>query len=118
MGGIALEGVSKVFPGDVVAVDDVDLQIGEGEFIVLVGPSGCGKSTLLRMIAGLEDVDTGAISSETSFTATTPANSLRTWSSVMAAIALAADGIDLDHPRQDGKTGIDHAATLPIDSRG
>ena len=61
MGGIALEGVSKVFPGGVVAVDDIDLQIGEGEFMVLVGPSGCGKSTLLRMIAGLEGVSGGRI---------------------------------------------------------
>jgi multiple sugar transport system ATP-binding protein len=61
MGGIALEGVSKVFPGDVVAVDDVDLAIGDGEFMVLVGPSGCGKSTLLRMVAGLEGVSKGTI---------------------------------------------------------
>ena len=62
MGGIALQGVSKVFPGNVVAVDDVDLEIGDGEFMVLVGPSGCGKSTLLRMIAGLEGVSGGKIS--------------------------------------------------------
>jgi multiple sugar transport system ATP-binding protein len=61
MGGIALEGVSKVFPGGVLAVDDVDLEIGDGEFMVLVGPSGCGKSTLLRMIAGLEGVSSGRI---------------------------------------------------------
>ncbi len=61
MGGIALAGVSKVFPGGVVAVDDVDLEIGDGEFMVLVGPSGCGKSTLLRMIAGLEGVSAGTI---------------------------------------------------------
>ena len=61
MGGIALEGVSKVFPGDVLAVDDVDLEIGDGEFMVLVGPSGCGKSTLLRMVAGLEGVSKGRI---------------------------------------------------------
>jgi multiple sugar transport system ATP-binding protein len=61
MGGIALEGVSKVFPGDVLAVDDVDLEIGDGEFMVLVGPSGCGKSTLLRMVAGLEGVSKGTI---------------------------------------------------------
>ena len=61
MGGIALQGVSKVFPGGVVAVDDVDLEIGDGEFMVLVGPSGCGKSTLLRMIAGLEGVSSGTI---------------------------------------------------------
>ena len=44
------------------AVDAVDLQIGDGEFMVLVGPSGCGKSTLLRMIAGLEDVTEGQVS--------------------------------------------------------
>ena len=61
MGGIRLEHVSKVYPGDVLAVDDVDLEIGEGEFVVLVGPSGCGKSTLLRMIAGLEGVSGGSI---------------------------------------------------------
>jgi multiple sugar transport system ATP-binding protein len=61
VGGITLERVSKVFPGGVVAVDDVDLEIGDGEFMVLVGPSGCGKSTLLRMIAGLEGVSGGTI---------------------------------------------------------
>ena len=59
--GSALERVSKVFPGGVVAVDDVELEIGDGEFMVLVGPSGCGKSTLLRMIAGLEGVSGGTI---------------------------------------------------------
>jgi multiple sugar transport system ATP-binding protein len=61
MGGIGLDHVSKVFPGGVVAVDDVELTIAEGEFMVLVGPSGCGKSTLLRMIAGLEGVSAGKI---------------------------------------------------------
>jgi multiple sugar transport system ATP-binding protein len=61
VGGISLERVSKLFPGGVVAVDDVDLEIGDGEFMVLVGPSGCGKSTLLRMIAGLEGVSGGTI---------------------------------------------------------
>src|SRR5436305_5760125 len=60
--GIVLEGVSKVFAGGVVAVDDVSLEIQGGEFLVLVGPSGCGKSTLLRMIAGLEEVTDGTIS--------------------------------------------------------
>jgi multiple sugar transport system ATP-binding protein len=61
MGGIALERVTKVFPGGVTAVDDVELEIEDGEFMVLVGPSGCGKSTLLRMIAGLEGVSAGTI---------------------------------------------------------
>jgi multiple sugar transport system ATP-binding protein len=58
---IQLEHVRKVFPGGVAAVDDVSLEIRDGEFLVLVGPSGCGKSTLLRMIAGLEEVTDGRI---------------------------------------------------------
>jgi multiple sugar transport system ATP-binding protein len=61
MAEILLEGVTKAFAGGVVAVDDVSLEIGSGEFLVLVGPSGCGKSTLLRMIAGLEEVTEGRI---------------------------------------------------------
>jgi multiple sugar transport system ATP-binding protein len=60
MAEIRLEGVSKRF-GSVTAVDGVSLDIGDGEFLVLVGPSGCGKSTLLRMIAGLEDATEGTI---------------------------------------------------------
>ena len=61
MSRILLEGVTKEFSGGVVAVDNVDLTIESGEFMVLVGPSGCGKSTLLRMIAGLEEVTEGTI---------------------------------------------------------
>jgi multiple sugar transport system ATP-binding protein len=59
--GIRLDEISKVYPNGVLAVNEVTLDIGEGEFVVLVGPSGCGKSTLLRMIAGLEDVTEGEI---------------------------------------------------------
>jgi multiple sugar transport system ATP-binding protein len=62
MADIRLEHVTKAFSGDVVAVDDVSLEIPDGQFIVLVGPSGCGKSTLLRMIAGLEEVTKGRVS--------------------------------------------------------
>jgi multiple sugar transport system ATP-binding protein len=64
VGAILLDNVSKVFSGDVVAVDHVSLEIESGEFLVLVGPSGCGKSTLLRMIAGLEDVTDGTVAIE------------------------------------------------------
>jgi multiple sugar transport system ATP-binding protein len=61
MSGIRLAEVTKRFPNGVVAVNSVSLDIGDGEFVVLVGPSGCGKTTLLRAIAGLEDVTDGAI---------------------------------------------------------
>jgi multiple sugar transport system ATP-binding protein len=61
MAEVVLESVTKIYPGDVRAVDDIDLSINDREFIVLVGPSGCGKSTTLRMIAGLEDLTAGTI---------------------------------------------------------
>ena len=61
MAEVVLKSVRKVFDKSVVAVDDVSIEIGEGEFVVLVGPSGCGKSTTLRMIAGLEEITSGEI---------------------------------------------------------
>ena len=60
MGSVRLKGVSKSF-GAVDIIKGVDVNIGNGEFVVLVGPSGCGKSTLLRMVAGLEEVTAGEI---------------------------------------------------------
>ncbi|MGC5021811.1 ABC transporter ATP-binding protein [Micromonospora sp. DT47] len=61
MADIVLDKVSKRFPDGTVAVQDVDLEIGDGEFVILVGPSGCGKSTTLNMIAGLEDISSGEL---------------------------------------------------------
>ena len=61
MARIVLEGITKQFGPDVIAVDDVSLDIADGEFMVLVGPSGCGKSTILRIIAGLEEVTAGEV---------------------------------------------------------
>jgi multiple sugar transport system ATP-binding protein len=58
---IQLVHVSKIYGNDVVAVNDLNLEIREGEFVVLVGPSGCGKTTALRMIAGLEEISDGEI---------------------------------------------------------
>ncbi|TPW30889.1 sn-glycerol-3-phosphate import ATP-binding protein UgpC [Martelella alba] len=59
MASISLQNISKTYPGGTKAVSNVDLEIADGEFIVLVGPSGCGKSTLLRMVAGLETITDG-----------------------------------------------------------
>ncbi|TNB49473.1 sn-glycerol-3-phosphate import ATP-binding protein UgpC [Martelella lutilitoris] len=59
MASITLENIAKVYPGGTRAVSDINLDIADGEFIVLVGPSGCGKSTLLRMVAGLETISDG-----------------------------------------------------------
>ena len=61
MSEIALEGVTKTFADGFEAVKDMDLDIQDGEFMILVGPSGCGKSTALRMIAGLEDISSGEV---------------------------------------------------------
>jgi len=61
MAGVTFEDVSKIYPDGTKAVDDIDLEIEDGEFMVLVGPSGCGKSTALRMVAGLEDISEGVL---------------------------------------------------------
>src|SRR5947208_13827448 len=60
MATVTFDHVSKRY-GDVVAVNDLNLEIRDGEFMVLVGPSGCGKTTSLRMIAGLEEISDGTL---------------------------------------------------------
>ena len=60
MASVTFEHVSKRF-GEVTAVDDLDLEVVDGEFMVLLGPSGCGKTTALRMIAGLETITEGTL---------------------------------------------------------
>ncbi|MGF7123272.1 ABC transporter ATP-binding protein [Rhodococcus sp. BE178] len=63
MATVTFDGITRRYPGaDRPAVDALDLDIADGEFLVLVGPSGCGKTTSLRMLAGLEDVDDGRLS--------------------------------------------------------
>jgi len=61
MAEIVLDKVSKKYPDGALAVSEVDITIGDGEFIILVGPSGCGKSTTLNMVAGLEDISSGEL---------------------------------------------------------
>ncbi|MFC4944625.1 ABC transporter ATP-binding protein [Pseudonocardia sp. GCM10023141] len=62
MAGVTYDNASRIYPGSTKpAVDALNLEIADGEFLVLVGPSGCGKSTSLRMLAGLEDIDKGSI---------------------------------------------------------
>jgi multiple sugar transport system ATP-binding protein len=61
MATISIEQVQKIYPNGFEAIHSLDLEVAEGEFMVLVGPSGCGKTTALRMVAGLEDISAGTI---------------------------------------------------------
>ena len=62
MATVTFDHATRIYPGnDRPSVDQLNLEIADGEFLVLVGPSGCGKSTSLRMLAGLEDVNSGRI---------------------------------------------------------
>ena len=65
MGAVVFEHVSKQYPNGFRAIEDLNLEIDDGEFLVLVGPSGCGKSTALRMVAGLETSASGELRSAT-----------------------------------------------------
>ncbi|HEU5225175.1 MAG TPA: ATP-binding cassette domain-containing protein, partial [Actinomycetota bacterium] len=62
MARVVFDEATKVYPGPVVALDHLTLDVADGEFLILVGPSGCGKSTALRMVAGLERISDGTIS--------------------------------------------------------
>src|SRR5437763_15995754 len=61
MAEVVFDRVSKTYADDVRAVDELSLEIADGEFMVLVGPSGCGKTTALRMVGGLEEISDGEI---------------------------------------------------------
>src|SRR2546421_12723295 len=61
MAEVIFDKVDKVYDNDVHAVQDLSLEIGDGEFVVFVGPSGCGKTSVLRMVAGLEEVTGGEV---------------------------------------------------------
>ncbi len=61
MATVTFDHVGKRYPGDVMAVNDLNLEVADGEFLVLVGPSGCGKTTALRCVAGLETIDAGRV---------------------------------------------------------
>jgi NitT/TauT family transport system ATP-binding protein len=60
---VTLAGIRRIFPGNVIAIDGIDLKVSAGEFVAILGPSGCGKSTLLRIIAGLDKPDAGTVHS-------------------------------------------------------
>ena len=68
MAALSLQGVKKTYDSKQFVLHGIDVEVTDGEFVVMVGPSGCGKSTLLRMVAGLESVSEGTISiGETGF---------------------------------------------------
>src|SRR6476661_6420462 len=61
MAKVSIEGLTKVYPGGVVAMKDLNMDLRDGEFVVFLGPSGCGKTTALMMIAGLEQETAGRV---------------------------------------------------------
>lgn len=61
MATLSLKNVTKIYPGNIQVIHGIDMEVQDGEFVVIVGPSGCGKSTLMRMVAGLESITSGTI---------------------------------------------------------
>ena len=61
MAPVSLEKLTKVYPNGYEAVHEFDLEVADGEFMILVGPSGCGKTTAMRMVAGLEEISSGIV---------------------------------------------------------
>ena len=81
MADIVLDRVGKKYPDGFEAVKELNLEIADGEFMILVGPSGCGKSTALNMIAGLEDITSGELRIGESSTRRRRASVTSRWSS-------------------------------------
>ena len=82
MATVELEDVKKVYPNGYEAVHGLDLDIDEGELMVLVGPSGCGKTTVLRMVAGLEEISSGVLKiGDRVVNSLAPKNGTSRWSS-------------------------------------
>jgi NitT/TauT family transport system ATP-binding protein len=107
---LALEGVTKRFPTGTVALTDVGLSIGAGEFVTVVGPSGCGKSTLLRLASGLESATSGTI--EVSARATSYVfqdATLLEWRSALRNVELVGElrGVPREERRERARAALD-----------
>jgi ABC-type Fe3+/spermidine/putrescine transport system ATPase subunit len=90
---IHFEGVGKVFPDGTVALEDLDLDVEDGEFVVLVGPSGSGKSTALRILAGLEDARFASVYASGQAAATTVLSLLEPGQRAVTAFTTSAGSI-------------------------
>jgi multiple sugar transport system ATP-binding protein len=117
---ISLREVTKIYPRNVVAVDRLSLDIDPGEFVVLLGPSGCGKSTVLRMIAGLEDVTSGALYLDGEYANLTPPGE-RELAMVFQHYALYPNmtsrqnigfPLRIESPHEDTRPRVDEAARM------
>src|SRR5213595_1738586 len=121
MAGVAFEHVAKVYPDGTRAVDDLTLEIRDGEFVVIVGPSGSGKTTALRMVAGLEEISEGTIAIGDRVVNHVPARD-RNIAMVFQTYALyphlsvfenIAFGLKVQKvPKAEVKTRVEHAAKM------